>query len=169
MTKKLTTYEKHLLEKNINFEIKKENIDHNPTQATIDVPEILDYEEHHLSAESYIKFSKPGISHAEMKKLEKGIDIKETIDLHGIKANDAILEIVSFIERCLSKKAYKIRIIHGKGNKSFNKKEAVIKNITNKTLQKIPQVLAFCSAKQYDGGTGAVNILLKSQRREHDK
>ena len=44
MTKKLTTYEKHLLEKNINFEIEKENLDHNPSQAKIDVPEILDYE-----------------------------------------------------------------------------------------------------------------------------
>ena len=164
MTRKLSDLEKKLLEKDLNdtLSIKNEKYD---TQIKIEVPYAEHAEEDYLNAESKIKFSRSGISHKEMKKLEKGTDIKEVIDLHGARANEATEKITSFIEQCLTKEEYKIRIIHGKGNKAYTKKEAVIKNITNKTLQKIPQVLAFCSAKQYDGGTGALNILLKSKRR----
>ena len=56
-----------------------------------------------------------------------------------------------------------VRIIHGKGYGS-NNKGPIIKPLVNKWLQQRNEILAFCSARPIDGGTGAVYVLLKSLR-----
>jgi DNA-nicking Smr family endonuclease len=53
-----------------------------------------------------------------------------------------------------------VRIIHGKGNGSVQRRP-VLKGKVNHWLQQRDEVLAFCSARPVDGGTGAVYVLLK--------
>jgi DNA-nicking Smr family endonuclease len=53
-----------------------------------------------------------------------------------------------------------VRIIHGKG-KSSEGKLPVLKGKVNSWLRQKGEVLAFCSARPNDGGTGAVYVLLK--------
>jgi DNA-nicking Smr family endonuclease len=53
-----------------------------------------------------------------------------------------------------------VRIIHGKGNTSLGKMP-VLKGRVNSWLRQKNEVLAFCSARPNDGGTGAVYVLLK--------
>jgi len=40
----------------------------------------------------------------------------------------------------------------------------VLKNAVNLVLQRTDAVVAFCSARQVDGGTGAVYVLLSGSR-----
>ena len=56
-----------------------------------------------------------------------------------------------------------MRIIHGKG-KSSEGKLPVLKGKVNAWLRQWDQVLAFCSARPNDGGTGAVYVLLSRGR-----
>jgi DNA-nicking Smr family endonuclease len=53
-----------------------------------------------------------------------------------------------------------VRIIHGKG-KSSEGKLPVLKGKVNSWLRQRDEVIAFCSARPSDGGTGAVYVLLK--------
>ena len=54
-------------------------------------------------------------------------------------------------------------IVHGKGLHSVDGK-AVLKSAVNDWLRKIDDVLAFCSAKNSDGGVGALYVLLRRSR-----
>jgi DNA-nicking Smr family endonuclease len=54
-----------------------------------------------------------------------------------------------------------VRIIHGKGLGSKNK-APVLRNKVKSWLMQKDEVLAFCQARQVDGGSGAVVVLLKS-------
>ena len=65
-----------------------------------------------------------------------------------------------FIHRCASNDKLCIRIVHGKGLGS-GERGPVLKNAVNRWLRKWDAVLAFVSARQVDGGTGAVYVLLR--------
>jgi DNA-nicking Smr family endonuclease len=49
--------------------------------------------------------------------------------------------------------------VHGKGLRS-GAKGPVLRELVNRTLHRYAPVLAFTSARQVDGGTGAVYVLL---------
>ncbi|NND54506.1 MAG: Smr/MutS family protein [Gammaproteobacteria bacterium] len=66
-----------------------------------------------------------------------------------------------FIEYCLDKGFRCVRIVHGKGRGS-GPRGPVLKNAVNNWLRKWDPVLAFVSAPDMDGGTGAVYVLLRS-------
>jgi DNA-nicking Smr family endonuclease len=53
--------------------------------------------------------------------------------------------------------------VHGKGNGSWQK-QPVLKNKLNQWLRQRDEVLAFCSARPCDGGTGAIYVLLKKRK-----
>lgn len=53
-----------------------------------------------------------------------------------------------------------MRIVHGKGNGSRHR-GPVLKQKLNYWLRQRDEVLAFCSARPVDGGTGAVYVLLR--------
>jgi DNA-nicking Smr family endonuclease len=53
-----------------------------------------------------------------------------------------------------------VRIIHGKGLSSAGKLP-VLKGKVDAWLRQMDAVLAFCSARRNDGGTGALYVLLK--------
>ena len=68
-----------------------------------------------------------------------------------------------FLESCQQNNYRYVKIIHGKGIGSTDKRP-VIKNKLNEWLRINQDILAFCSAKADDGGTGAVYVLLRNRQ-----
>lgn len=107
-------------------------------------------------------FRKPGIQNNVMERLRKGrIAIEEELDLHGMTIMEAQNALQQFLAWCLQNRLRCVRIIHGKGRGSEIRKP-VIKIMADLWLRSQPQVLAFCSARASDGGTGAVYVLLRN-------
>ena len=116
--------------------------------------------EHYITGDELF-FKRPGIQDKVLTKLRKGkFAIELELDLHGMNSRDAQAALGRFLVHCRHHDICCVRIIHGKGRGSRDGKP-VIKNKLNQWLQKIPQVLAFCSARVCDGGTGAVYVILK--------
>lgn len=101
------------------------------------------------------------IQQNQIKKLKRGqIDVEADLDLHGFTREQAALELSEFINACVNHGLRYVRVIHGKGYRSSDN-TGVLKSAVNQWLQQSEHVLAFSSAPPRDGGTGAVNILLR--------
>jgi len=106
-------------------------------------------------------FVRPGIQHSLLTKLRRGqFSVKAKLDLHGMIARVARVEVATFLRDCQNRNIRCARIVHGKGYGSWQK-QPVLKNKVNNWLRQRDEVLAFCSARQVDGGTGAVYVLIK--------
>ena len=106
-------------------------------------------------------YSHPGLQKRTLKKLRRGqIPVEAELDMHGMTVDVARKALSEFLGRCKARSKRCIRIVHGKGLGSKDKKP-VLKNKLNNWLLKTDSVLAFCSATPMDGGTGAVYVLLK--------
>ena len=110
-------------------------------------------------------FARPGIQHGLLRKLRRGqFSISDELDMHGMTVEVARREVLNFINHCQVKRTRCVRIIHGKGHGSPDR-QPVLKTKLNRWLQQIDAVLAFCSARPVDGGTGAVYVLLKKSNQ----
>ncbi len=106
-------------------------------------------------------FSRTGIQKQVLRKLRQGkFAIEKELDLHGMRVEQARQALSIFLHQCRNNGVRCVRIIHGKGLGS-HQKQPVLKGKTNRWLQQRDEVLAFCSARPEDGGTGAVYVLLK--------
>ncbi len=109
-------------------------------------------------------FYRPGVSRSIFKKLRKGqISIQGELDLHGMTVTTAREELAHYLHKCLRSGKRCVRIIHGKGRGSRHG-HPVIKNKVNIWLRQRDEVLAFCSARPVDGGTGAIYVLLRKAK-----
>lgn len=109
-------------------------------------------------------FSRPSIPPNTIRKLRRGqFSIEAELDLHRMTSDEARQAIAVFLPQMRQSGKRCVRIIHGKGHGSFNKMP-VLKNKINYWLRQRDEVLAFCSARPVDGGTGALYILLKRTR-----
>ena len=106
-------------------------------------------------------YHRPGFQKQTLRKLRRGkFKIEAELDLHGMTSAIAKNELSDFLKYCAAKNKRCVRIIHGKGHGSVNR-QPVIKNKLNQWLQQRNDVLAFCSARPVDGGTGAIYLLLR--------
>ncbi len=100
-----------------------------------------------------------------IEKLKKGeLAVQAYLDLHGFMSEEAKEKVSLFIRNSYSMGYRCIMIIHGRGLKSHE--GPVLKNHVINWLSSGPLsgfVLAFCSARLCDGGTGAVYVLLKAR------
>ena len=120
-----------------------------------------DIEDQEKSTSDVLKFHRKGMDYKVFKKLEKGqISIQSELDLHGLNLNQASDALKSFINHSILSNHRCVRIIHGKGLGS-GERGPVIKDEVKRSLKKWKQVLAYVSARQHDGGTGALYVLLK--------
>jgi DNA-nicking Smr family endonuclease len=95
-----------------------------------------------------------------MRRLRRGhYRVESELDLHGLTLPEAKEQIRSFVARSIARQARCVRIIHGKGLGS-GPRGPVLKHAVNVILRRFDAVLAFCSARQVDGGTGAIYVLL---------
>lgn len=79
----------------------------------------------------------------------------EAVDLHGCTIEDARLAVLQIIQIAKDENQNVLKIVHGKGP------EAILKSHVNSWLRQHRDVLAFVSAPENQGGTGAVLVLLK--------
>jgi DNA-nicking Smr family endonuclease len=108
-----------------------------------------------------LRFHRPSVSRMTMRMLARGkYSIQAEIDLHGMTVAEAKPRLANFIERCARNGELCIRIVHGKGLGS-GRRGPVLKQHVNRWLRQWESVLAFVSARQVDGGTGAVYVLLR--------
>ena len=79
--------------------------------------------------------------------------------MHHMTTETARGVLCKFIAAAQERSLACVRIIHGKGLRSTNGPR--LKLMAHQLLREHPQVLAFTSCKPGDGGSGAVDVLLK--------
>jgi DNA-nicking Smr family endonuclease len=116
-----------------------------------------------VGSEETLIFRRSGIQERQLTKLKGGqIKMDAELDLHGMTIPVAHQALVDFIADCLSYNIRGARLIHGKGWSSKHHKPILKTKLTH-WLRDMDEVLAFCSARIEDGGTGALYLLLRKQ------
>jgi len=111
-----------------------------------------------------LRYIRPGIQTSSLQKLRRGqFPIEATLDLHGLTAAEASARVVLFVQQCQTMGRTAVRIVHGKGYGSTGR-QPVLKSKIQELLPELASVLAFCSARPQNGGTGAVDVLLKKSK-----
>jgi len=114
-----------------------------------------------LDTDDTLSFARHGISSDTLRKLRRGHwVIQASLDLHGLRSDEARLAYVDFLKHCQHREIRCVRIIHGKGLGSMNKKPVLKSKVRNWLVQK-DEVIAFVQARAADGGSGALMVLLK--------
>jgi DNA-nicking Smr family endonuclease len=115
-------------------------------------------------SDEYIEGSVKGFDRKLMQKLKKGqFPIQDYVDLHGMIKQDAEVRVRDFLQKSQRQGFRCVLVVHGKGLNSENHipviKEQIPLWLSRGPVRKI--ILAFSTAMPYDGGTGAIYILLK--------
>lgn len=120
-------------------------------------PEVLDAE-----IGDTVSYRRDGVQETVLRKLRRGSYRTEAeLDLHGLTVEAARAELRAFLAEARLRQLRSLRIVHGKGLRSGHR-GPVVKAMTVGLLRRFDAVLAFCSARHVDGGTGAVYVLLSS-------
>jgi len=115
-----------------------------------------------LASGEELVFHRAGIQPAVLRKLRRGdYRVQGEIDLHGLTVAEARQALREFLAQALMRQWRCVRVIHGKGLRSGHR-GPVLKGMVGAVLRKVGPVVAYVSARQVDGGTGAVYVLLSS-------
>jgi DNA-nicking Smr family endonuclease len=107
-----------------------------------------------------LRFHRPAVGRRTFRKLARGgYSVQSELDLHGMSAVEAGVALRAFIGDCCLRGLTCVRIVHGKGRGS-GARGPILKRKVDAMLRRWDAVLAFVSARQADGGTGAVYVLL---------
>jgi len=105
-------------------------------------------------------YLRPGYPPRLLRQLRRGFfSSADSIDLHTMTEKIARDVLLQFIAQANRRGLGCVRVIHGKGLRSQGR--PVLKLMAQKILRKHPSVIAFASCRPVNGGTGAVDILLK--------
>jgi len=118
-------------------------------------------------SDEYIEGCVNGLSQKIMKRLKKGqFPIQDYIDLHGLTKQEAEIRMRDFLLKSQQLGLRCVLVVHGRGLNSENHipvlKERLPIWLTRGPIKKF--VMAFSTAMPYDGGTGAIYILLRKQK-----
>jgi DNA-nicking Smr family endonuclease len=89
--------------------------------------------------------------------------VQAWLDLHGMNRDEARFALDEFILESVRTSLSCVRVIHGRGRHS-HKQRSVLKDLIQRWLcsRRLGRhVIAYTSARRYDGGDGAVYILLR--------
>jgi len=118
-------------------------------------PEVL------LDTDESLFYCRPGIGHEVVRKLRRGHWVVQALlDLHGMRRDEAREALAEFIRETVKRGLRCVRVVHGKGLGSVGK-EPVLKGKVRAWLVQKAEVIAFCQARERDGGAGAVLVLLQ--------
>jgi len=116
-----------------------------------------------LETGEHLAYTAEGVQRSVLRKLKSGrYSLQSEIDLHGYTVEQARVELSAFLKTARERRQLCVRIIHGKGRRQADKSPR-LKPAVNQWLQRNKAVLAFCSARDSDGGTGAVYVLLRRE------
>lgn len=114
-----------------------------------------------LETGEHLAWTRPGVQRSVLRKLKSGrYSVQGELDLHGLVVEEARVELSGFLSAARSERRLCVRVIHGKGIARGGQGPR-LKPAVNAWLQRSKHVLAFCSARASDGGTGAVYVLLR--------
>ncbi|MBC8412359.1 MAG: Smr/MutS family protein [Nitrospira sp.] len=112
--------------------------------------------------QEHIEWVSQGYSKEILQRLHQGhYAIQDSLDLHGAVLEEAESELDFFMKNALRRSYRCIKIICGRGLRSFNGpvlKGAVVKWLLYKYRK---YITAFVSARQCDGGLGAIYVLFR--------
>jgi DNA-nicking Smr family endonuclease len=118
--------------------------------------------------DEYLEGARVGLDPRLVTRLRRGdFSMQAHIDLHGMIQVDARQALTDFILESVRKGRRAVLVVHGRGLRSPGG-HAVLKHATAQWLSHGmigSYVLAFTSAQAYDGGAGAVWVLLRRERR----
>jgi DNA-nicking Smr family endonuclease len=126
--------------------------------------ELLEFKDESAELETgeELLFLRPGHQQRTLKRLRRGyFSVADTIDLHHMGVETARKVLLDFIDQALNRHLGCVRVVHGKGLRSRHLPK--LKIMTNQTLRKHPNVIAFASCRPVEGGTGATNVLLSAR------
>lgn len=107
--------------------------------------------------------SRPGIQTRVWRRLRRGqYAIEAELDLHGMTRAQAATALEQFLRDCRQRRLGCVRIVHGKGRRS-DQQGPVLKPAVAAWLRRRNEVLAYCSARPVDGGSGALYVLLSGR------
>jgi DNA-nicking Smr family endonuclease len=117
-------------------------------------------------SDEYVEGSVKGFSRKLMNGLKKGqFPVQDYIDLHGLTKQEAESKVRDFLIQSYRLGLRCVLIVHGRGLNSPESfpvlKERLPVWLGRGFVRKI--VLAFATAKPYDGGTGAMYVLLRKR------
>lgn len=114
--------------------------------------------EAHFDPSQTLKYSRPGCDTHEVKRLRRGEYPPELIlDLHGLKREDAKLEIAALIAAAQKQQFHCVCIVHGLGS-------LVLKKAVPSWLVQHPAIQGFHQAPLEWGGNGALLVLVELPR-----
>lgn len=117
---------------------------------------------HELESGEELLYLRDGHAPDILSKLRRGHWVVQAgIDLHGLVVDEARLYVAEFLADCKKRGIRCVRIIHGKGLGSRNR-EPVLKHKLRNWLMQKDEVIAYAQARDTDGGSGAVIVLLKA-------
>lgn len=112
-------------------------------------------------------FIRPGLQRQTLRRLRRGDwPAQAQLDLHGLTREAARRTLAVFLMESTQQGFRCVRIIHGKGLSSTDR-EPVLKKLTGNWLAQHESVLAFCQARPENGGSGALEVLLKKHQSDH--
>ena len=115
-----------------------------------------------LETDDKLSFRRPGVGSDALRKLRCGHWVVQArLDLHGLRRDDAREAVAAFVAQGARDGLRCVRVIHGKGLGSVNR-QPVLKEKVMRWLTQREEVIAFCQAPPFAGGSGALLVLLRS-------
>jgi len=112
--------------------------------------------------QEYVEWTNPHYRDDIIQRLHGGhFSVQGYLDLHGFTVPEAEMELETFIGASFKKGLRCIKIIHGRGLRSTRGarlKEAVVKRLSGHYRK---DIIAYVTARQCDGGLGALYVLLR--------
>jgi DNA-nicking Smr family endonuclease len=117
--------------------------------------------DHYLEDDPALNYSAPGVGPDVMKKMRKGQwPVQDELDLHGLNRDQARDALGAFLTRAGQRNHRCVCVIHGRGFGSRGQ-EPVLKSMVHSWLVQ-KGVVAFCQARNHEGGEGALIVLLRA-------
>ena len=114
-----------------------------------------------LDADEDASWRREGIAPDVIRKLRRAHWIVQSeLDLHGARVGEAREMLGHFLRESIKHRLRCVRVVHGKGHGSIGK-QPVLKGKVRGWLMQKDEVLAFCQARECDGGGGALIVLLR--------
>jgi DNA-nicking Smr family endonuclease len=114
--------------------------------------------------QEYVEWMNPEFRGEIIQNLHAGrFSVQGFLDLHGCTVNEADMEVEAFLKDSFQKGLRCVKIIHGRGLRSPlgpALKAAVIKWLSGRYRKSI---IAYVTARQCDGGLGALYVLLRKK------
>jgi DNA-nicking Smr family endonuclease len=116
---------------------------------------------HLPDTQEYVEWTNPAYHDAVIPKLHEGrFSVQAFLDLHGCTVPEAEAELDQFFQESFKKGYRCVKVIHGRGLRSVKGprvKDAVIRRLSGHFRK---DIIAFVTARQCDGGLGALYVLI---------